>query len=334
MSEYANKNLLFYSNRDQASLAFLTELVKNPLLDSQFIKICVNDPRVKIPQIIRQYNKIPVVVCPGFDKPILGEAAFTWLQNNAFGEKGNGLDFGNIQSATQLSNDSSRLVNESQNTEYNQYHNNDYNLGFATDKREVNSQFSDLNKQGADQTRIPTFEESSNKRDAKVLLDERIESLKFVRDNEFGHPKRTGGIDNFGSGSSDSGKNRGSPQFQPSSGMNTDPLGAQISAFGNMGSNLEMAYQPITDGKSAKQSGPNTGPRAPTYTPSLPAVPQMGGGSAQIPFRPHPNMLMNNRPNDNSRSVDSRSMFTNPSSPNRSQGIPQPSSSGPNFHQL
>ena len=126
--------LLFYSmhEKDTISKQFIAELAKYPLIDRQFIKICVfpNFQNIKIPQKILQLNKIPVIVAPGFPAPILGDNALSWLRNNMFGNKSEGgLDSGNLGD-TSFSAKYASLEEEFKPNDYNQFFNSDYNLGF------------------------------------------------------------------------------------------------------------------------------------------------------------------------------------------------------------
>ena len=298
-SNYKHKNLLFYSNRDQASLAFLQELSKNPLLDKQFVKICVNDPRVKIPQRIIQYNKIPVVVCPGFDTPILGEDAFTWLQNNSFSEKSNGvLDFGNIKDSKDFSSEHSTLVEEFKRTDYNGYHNDEYNLGFNTDNKVVNSQFSNVQTQSQeDATRINTFEDNESKRGSKGVLDERMKTFQFHRDNDMGNPKRGGTLEHNEAYKNNQYRTDSSPQQQqqqqpPQVPDDSGVHGAQISAFGNMGTNLDQAYMPPPNANGGKHAGGGRQDRNEHAGPSIQYNPN-GQHTLSMPQQPMmpPNMM-------------------------------------------
>jgi hypothetical protein len=301
ISQYRDKNLIFYSNRDNASLTLLQELVKNPLLDHQFVKICIDDPRVKIPKMILDFNKIPVIVCPSFGKPILGEDAFTWLKANNFSEKSHGnMDFGNMTNNRDLSNEQSRLVDEFKETEYNGFHNKDYNHGFQTENRSVNSLYSDVQSQmggsQADPTRIETYDDMT-KSESKAVLAQRMEQLRMQRDNEYGSAKRFGGLE------------QPSKSNTPQQNTNnaSDPLGSQMSAFGGLGSNLDAAYsepQKLNDPR-ADNNGNN---RTMSYDPNppqqmsnnnnFPQVPNFRGGfpnngSQNIPQMPNMNPTMN-----------------------------------------
>ena len=80
-----NKNILFYSihPNDTNSKQFMTLLNKYSYLKQQFILVCVNDPNIKIPQIILDIGTTPVLLSQGhgFNKPIIGTDAVSWLEN-------------------------------------------------------------------------------------------------------------------------------------------------------------------------------------------------------------------------------------------------------------
>jgi len=361
MSQYKYKNLLFYSNRDPASLALLQELIKNPLLDQQFIKICINDNRVKVPERIIQYNKIPVIVCPGFDKPILGEDAFTWIQNNNFSEKSNGnLDFGKMENGgTDIH---SQLIEEFKSSDYNQFHNNEYNLGFGqANNTAANPQFTNLGGLGgqADPTRITTFEDTETKKGAKNLLAQRMEHLQFQRENEFGTPKRAGGLEHNQAyqnnqyrqqagmsggnqaGMSGNGNQSGNQGGNQGSGQSVqgEPMGAQLSAFGNFGSGLDQAYEPFTDkGKSSggesKSSlrydpNPNVSPQMMAQQSQM--TPQMTRGMPQM-TRGNPGMNVNSGMNMPQMPQMNRGMPQMPQMPQMNRG--NPGMNMPQMHQM
>jgi hypothetical protein len=86
MSKLEEQNIIFYSQHpnDLISKEFMTILQKNPILDKQFIKVCVypNYQNIKIPQKIAQLNVVPVLVAAGFPEPVTGNNALSWLKNN------------------------------------------------------------------------------------------------------------------------------------------------------------------------------------------------------------------------------------------------------------
>jgi hypothetical protein len=145
MSSVKDRNLLFYSihPNDEYSREFMQELEKNQNLKKQFILVCVNDPNIRIPDKIKQLNKVPVLIVAGFNRPIFGGDAVSWLKNNSFQEKANGMDYGSLNS------DDSKyafLGDEFKPSDYNQYFNGDYNQGFTEKEGVLNKQFTNVTK--------------------------------------------------------------------------------------------------------------------------------------------------------------------------------------------
>lgn len=192
MSSIKDKNLLFYSvhPNDEFSRDFMRELDKNPILKKQFILVCVNDPNIRIPDKIQQLNKVPVLIVAGFNRPIFGGDAVSWLKNNNFQEKANGFDYGS------LDNDTSKyafLGEEFKPSDYNQFFNNDYNHGFVEKDSILNQQFSNLKTDA----HITTFDDSNEmKKDIQSQLEQRLSQLRQQRDADIPKPiKRIGGLD-------------------------------------------------------------------------------------------------------------------------------------------
>jgi hypothetical protein len=192
MSKLQDKNLLFYSihPNDKYSQEFRQELEKNPGLKKQFVLICVNDPSIKIPNKIRQLNKIPVLVAAGFNRPIMGPDAVSWLRNGGFQGKANGFEFGSLED----DNDSyAYLTDEFDKSDYNQFYNSEYNLGFTDKDSMLNQQFSKL----SDNAHITTYDDSNEmKKDIASQLEQRLSNLRVQRDKDVPKAmKRIGGLD-------------------------------------------------------------------------------------------------------------------------------------------
>lgn len=135
MDNISNKNILFFSlhEKDVTSKQILDELNKNKLLDNQFIKVCVypNYQNINIPKKILELNKVPVLIAPGFQEPILGDNALSWIKNNTFNtDKAMGLESADL-GASNFSSIYASLEEEFKSTDYNQHFNSDYNLGFG-----------------------------------------------------------------------------------------------------------------------------------------------------------------------------------------------------------
>ena len=192
MASVRDKNLLFYSihPNDEYSKEFMKELDKYPQLKKQFILICVNDPNIRIPEKIKQLNKVPVLVAAGFSKPILGNDAVSWLKNGGLQEKANGFDYGS------LNDDISKfafLSDDLKPSDYNQFYNSDYNHGFTDRDSILNHQFSKLNET----SHITTFDDSNElKKDISSQLEQRLSQLRQQRDTDIPRAvKRIGGLD-------------------------------------------------------------------------------------------------------------------------------------------
>jgi hypothetical protein len=197
MASIKDKNLLFYSvhQNDQISREFLSELEKNPMLKKQFILVCVSDPKIHIPDKIKQLNKVPVLVTSGLNRPIFGSDAISWLKNNSFQEKANGFEYGS------LDNDTSKyafLGDESKVSDYNQFFNNDYNHGFVEKDSTLNKQFANLKTDA----HISTYDDSNEmKKDISAQMDQRLSQLRQQRDADVPKPiKRMGGLEGVGGG--------------------------------------------------------------------------------------------------------------------------------------
>ncbi len=73
-------NILFYSRRplDKMSYNILEELDKNKLLKAQFIFIDVDVDVV--PEKVKKYNTIPLLIVNGINTPITEESILTTLE--------------------------------------------------------------------------------------------------------------------------------------------------------------------------------------------------------------------------------------------------------------
>lgn len=194
MSSIKDKNLLFYSihPKDDYSREFLTELEKNQILKRQFILVCVNDPNIRIPDKIKQLNKVPVLIAAGLNRPIFGSDAVSWLKNNNFQEKANGFDYGSLNDVTSKY---AFLGDELKTSDYNQFFNSEYNNGFVERESVLNQQFTNLKND----THITTFDDSNEmKKDIQGQLEQRLNQLRQQRDADIPKPvKRIGGLDDM-----------------------------------------------------------------------------------------------------------------------------------------
>ena len=150
-------NILFYSSHpnDKLSQQILSILGKNPLLKDQFAIVCVNSPGIKLPMMIVERNEVPVIVTRGFSQPISGEAALKMIMEHSNSDKALGLEFGDVNKASQVSEDHGILANESGRTSYHQAFNDEWNAGAENDVRTINTSFSSID----DKNEVSTFEE-------------------------------------------------------------------------------------------------------------------------------------------------------------------------------
>ena len=293
-----DQNIIFYSlhPKDLISKQFLATLEKNPLLNRQFIKICVypNFQNIRIPQKILQLNKVPVLVPAGFPEPILGEDALSWLNNNAMtAEKSNGFDYGAIDDNA-FSPKFSSLADEFQQSDYNQVWNDDYNLGFARGPaNKINQAFSGIK----DVDRISTYDDShENKKGISDRMMQRMNQLKFDRDREVpSAPQRIGGLDmDSSNGNTITGlmnSPMGAPQYNPNvMGGGGGPVNG-ASLIPQYNPNINVPQMP--GGGPPGQYNPMMGGGPPggnslQYNPNVPSVPHMGGGNS-LQYNPDPN---------------------------------------------
>ncbi len=262
MTSIRDKNLLFYSvhPNDEYSKDFIKELDKYPPLKRQFILICVNDPNIRIPDKIKQLNKVPVLVAAGFSRPILGTDAVSWLKNGGLQEKANGFDYGS------LGDDVSQfayLSDDLKPSDYNQFYNSDYNHGFTDRDSILNQQFSKLN----DNAHITTFDDSNElKKDISGQMEERLSKLRQQRDTDVPRAmKRIGGLE-------DSQNNGGNNQNFLNNNNNNNRSGN--------GSGLTYNPNPFADTNNMPQN-----PQLPFAMPVLSPMnmpQQMGGMSQQM----------------------------------------------------
>lgn len=178
MSQIQDKNLFFYSvhPNDQYSYEFRQELEKIPQIKNQFVMICVNDPSLRIPNNIRNLGKIPVLIASGFDRPIMGQDAVSWLKNRG---KSNGFEYGSLKE----DNDTYAYISDdSQKSDYNQFYNSEYNLGFGDKDAVINSQFTKLGVN----SHITTFDNSNQLHKSNIMsqIEKRLSNLKVQRRKE------------------------------------------------------------------------------------------------------------------------------------------------------
>ena len=157
-------NICFYSRRpdDKYSREILEELEKNKLLKSQCLLIDVD--KEKIPDKIKKLQIIPVLITNGINHPITGTAIITWLKNGSFQSNANGYQYGAID---EKQSDFSVLGDEFSKSDYNQYHNKEYNLGFLP-KKDVLKEYSSR----TENSHIDLYDSSKEKKiDNKTMVN-------------------------------------------------------------------------------------------------------------------------------------------------------------------
>ncbi len=290
MSAVRDKNLLFYSlhPNDEDSRKFMIELNKNPLLKKQFILICVSDPNIKIPDQIVKMNTCPVLIVANMKRPILGADALSWLTNGGFQDKANGMDFGSLNG-----HDSGQFayVGDDLNpSDYNQFHNDEYNRGFHDKDSILNNQFSKL----TESSHVVTYDDSNElKKDISDKMNQRLSQLRSQRDTDVPRAvKRIGGLEDLQQGSN--------PNRQPQSQGN--PMGGFGGGIQNQqmgGGAPTMAYNPNPFGNHNMNQN---APQLPFQIPQLPfQMPQMNNNNRQMsqPQLPFQMPGMGYQPNNN-----------------------------------
>lgn len=137
MDELEGKNILFYSENDEISKNIIKELEGSKLLNDQFYKFSVNNPRIRIPDMIKKLNVIPVIAVSGFDKLIKGPDALEWVKANTLNSssQNGGYQYVDIQRNSELSTSFSGLGDTFKKSSASQSHNSEYNKGteYASD---------------------------------------------------------------------------------------------------------------------------------------------------------------------------------------------------------
>lgn len=187
MSGTHNKNLIFYSffPNDKLSSVCLQEIQKYKSLDNQFIKFCVHDPhdiskppRFKMPDIVvkcAQRGLFPIVAVAGFQKPIFGTSALSWIKESVL-KQDHGVHASNIDGMGTADN---CCTVEQSMLSGNALFDTDYNIGFGDGKGEFNKQYANIIE--ACEHKIHTYQDSDDKRKASMEVKSRFEKLKSGR---------------------------------------------------------------------------------------------------------------------------------------------------------
>src|SRR3989338_3879404 len=190
-----NKSIIFYSKfpHDQLSMKCLTEINKNPAFSKQFIKICVHDlnninapPQIKLPKLILELiNKTPILAITGHRNPILGNDAYSWLQNNLLNDD-TGIK------ATSLC---SSLADDCSTIDQTEILSPDF---FNTMYNECNSSgiFKEYANISESNTKLEIFSDDNDKNSNTKLTDKRLQLLQQQRGQQLisGQPPVGGGL--------------------------------------------------------------------------------------------------------------------------------------------
>ena len=225
MSGIQNKNLIFYSRYpgDKLSLMCLEALDKSPALNKQFIRICIHDPRdytkpseIRLPARVHQCKSkglIPIIAIAGYKEPVFANSALSWITESSLTQDG-GIMPSNIHGQGTADN-CCTIAQASQNG--NALFDTGYNIGFSDGQGEFNKDYASIDE--AAESRIVTYEELNDKQAASAEISQRIEKMKFDRDNDVPRAQaRVGGIGQSG-GMPQYGAPPGMPQYGAPPGM-------------------------------------------------------------------------------------------------------------------
>ena len=190
MSGIQNKNLIFYSlhPNDKLSKMCLEELEKMPEFKKQFIPICIHDPRdinrpptIRLPQKVEECKRkglIPILAIAGFKEAIFATSALSWIKESAL-KTGDAVLGSNIHGGGVADNCS--LISQAGESG-NSLFDTDYNIGFSNARGEFNKNYANIDE--ASESKIVTYDESSDKNTASSEISQRLEQLKFSRDQD------------------------------------------------------------------------------------------------------------------------------------------------------
>jgi len=182
-------SIIFYTTHpeDKISQAILVELKKYTDLKDQIRLICVSNPNLKLPSMIMEMDTFPVIVTRGFDQPLMGEHALSWIKEGHFSGKTTSEGYGDINNADKTDDDFGTLATESSRTEYHQAFNEDWNRdGVDQSPHVINSTFSSIDES----QNMDTFEEGKSKVGGQV--DSAMRRLQMQRDSDVPPPVRPG----------------------------------------------------------------------------------------------------------------------------------------------
>jgi hypothetical protein len=172
--------ILFYSNFCAHSKEFIQLLYKSEY-NTKFIKVSVDDGKVRLPQCI---TSVPSIIVPGFNRPLVGDEVFGWLQS-ASNKNRNGGGGGDGGGGSNNSNSNSNANDgiEAYSSEMNGYSDNFSYLG---DAKPLDRSFAFLNSQ-SNTINTPTeasFENPKASQDEKSEMTMAYEQLISQRTND------------------------------------------------------------------------------------------------------------------------------------------------------
>jgi hypothetical protein len=242
MSLVQNKSIIFYSKyrQDELSALCLQEINKSEELKRQFILICIHHPEYidqpapyRIPVLIQQLassGRFPVLAISGFKEPIFAGDALSWLKDSSTS--------GPMPMSEAGDNCSVQDSGES-------FIDPNYVIGFVSGKGEIGKSYSNIEESA--NFRIDTFDETSNKSDAKQQTNQRLEQLHNQRKSEFKPLERIGGAPETGRPGMQSQSGRGFPQV-PSSTRSVSSLPTIPYHQQQFGETVQLPQRPMPQG--------------------------------------------------------------------------------------
>ena len=248
----------------------MAEINSNEELNKQFIKICVHHPQnynipnptFRLPTIVNKMKEkgmIPVLAVSGFKKPILAQQAYNWLKDNALKALNGGLDAYN---AAGSGADNCSTIDQTEQI-MSEFFNTEYNMGFADGKGETGKDYANIEE--AAESRIQTFDDSSNKKSASMENQRRLDAIKSQRDADVPRPiQRVGGIGGIGM-----------PQMPQMPGMSQS--GMQVPQMPQMPGMPQMPQMPgMPQGGMSQMMPQGAMPQQMPNMPNMPNMPQYG----------------------------------------------------------
>lgn len=156
-NDLQGKNILFYSESqsDTLSKEILKILKESPLLNEQFYKFSVNNPKLKIPELIVRTGVVPVIAISGFNELIKGPDALKWIKGNSLNaNKELDFEYVDVSKCSGSSSSFSSVGDTFKRSSMSQAHNADFNKGTEYADSSYYATLGDANK-------IDTFDENN-----------------------------------------------------------------------------------------------------------------------------------------------------------------------------